>query len=135
MLSFQNSFGVWLIFKLASFQGSKNFSCHRLTNIINAQIILFYQPLRRIHGLAVYVNEGLTFDHNLSLENPEGSHLSFQVALLYSVSLLLFALSITVLFFVHNIWPVSANIKRFSHSTLPLMHLSSITLTSIIRPG
>ena len=43
-----------------------------------------------MHGLAVYVKEGLPFAHHLSLENSGDSHLCFQLALLYSVSYFFF---------------------------------------------
>ena len=39
-----------------------------------------------MHGLAVYVKEGLPFARDLSLENSAYSHLCFQLALLHSVS-------------------------------------------------
>ena len=42
--------------------------------------------LTRIHGLAVYVKEGLPFSRDLPLENSEDSYLCFWLALLYSVS-------------------------------------------------
>ena len=39
-----------------------------------------------MHGLAVYVKEGLPFARDLSLENSADSYFCFQLALLYSVS-------------------------------------------------
>ena len=51
-----------------------------------------YLPLIRkdsithMHGLAVYVKEGLPFARDLSLESSEDSYLCFQLALLHSVS-------------------------------------------------
>ena len=39
-----------------------------------------------MHGLAVYVKEGLPFARYLSLENSADSYFCFQLALLYSVS-------------------------------------------------
>ena len=39
-----------------------------------------------MHGLAVYVKEGLPFAQDLSLENSADSYLCFQLALLHSVS-------------------------------------------------
>ena len=59
-----------------------------------------YLPLIRkdssthMHGLTVYVKEGLPFAWDLSLENFADSYLCFQLALLHSV-LLLLPLSIT----------------------------------------
>ena len=38
-----------------------------------------------MHGLAVYVKEGLPFARNLCLENSAGSYLCFRMALLHSV--------------------------------------------------
>ena len=51
-----------------------------------------YLPLIRkdssthMHGLAVYVKEGLPFVRDLSLENSADSYLCFRLALLHSVS-------------------------------------------------
>ena len=51
-----------------------------------------YLPLIRkdssihMHGLAVYVKEGLPFARDLSLANSEDSYLCFRLALLHSVS-------------------------------------------------
>ena len=55
-----------------------------------------YLPLIRkfstthMHGLAVYVKEGLPFARDLSLENSADSYLCFRLALLHSVSYLVF---------------------------------------------
>ena len=55
-----------------------------------------YLPLIRkdssthMHGLAVYVKEGLPFARDLSLENSADSYLCFQLALLHSVSYFFF---------------------------------------------
>ena len=43
-----------------------------------------------MHGLAVYVKEGLPFAWDLSLENSVDSYLCFQLALLHSVSYFFF---------------------------------------------
>ena len=43
-----------------------------------------------MHGLAVYVKEGLTFPQDLTLENSADSYFSFQLALLHSVSYFFF---------------------------------------------
>ena len=43
-----------------------------------------------MHGLAVYVKEGLPFAQDLSLENSSDSYLCFQLALLHSVSYFFF---------------------------------------------
>ena len=47
-------------------------------------------PFTHMHGLAVYVKEGLPFARDLSLENSADSYLCFQLALLHSVSYLFF---------------------------------------------
>ena len=39
-----------------------------------------------MHGLAVYVNEGLPFVQDLSLENSTDSYLCFRLVLLHSLS-------------------------------------------------
>ena len=55
-----------------------------------------YLPLIRndsstyMHGLAAYLNEGLPFARDLSLENSADSYLCFRIALLHSVSYFLF---------------------------------------------
>ena len=55
-----------------------------------------YLPLIRqdssthMHGLAVYVKEGLPFAQHLSLENSADSYLCFRLALLHSVSYFFF---------------------------------------------
>ena len=43
-----------------------------------------------MHGLAVYVKEGVSFARDLSLENSADSYLCFQLALLHSVSYFFF---------------------------------------------
>ena len=43
-----------------------------------------------MHGLTVYVKEGIPFAWNLSLENSADTWLCFQLALLHSVSYFLF---------------------------------------------
>ena len=55
-----------------------------------------YLPLIRkdfsahMHGLAVYVKEGLPFTWDLCLENPADSYLYFQLNLLHSLSYFFF---------------------------------------------
>ena len=56
-----------------------------------------------MHGLAVYVKEGLPFAQDLSLENSADFYLCFWVAFLHSVSYL-FPLSITFFVFMHGFW-------------------------------
>ena len=43
-----------------------------------------------MHGLAIYVKEGLSFAQNISLENSADSYLCFWLALLHSVSYFFF---------------------------------------------
>ena len=43
-----------------------------------------------MHGLAVYVKEGIPFEQDLSLENAADSYLYFRLALLHSVSYFFF---------------------------------------------
>ena len=52
-----------------------------------------YLPLifkTHMHGLVVYVKEGLPFARDLSLENSTDSYLCFRLALLHSVSYFFF---------------------------------------------
>ena len=98
-----------------------------------------YLPLIRkdsithMHGLAVFVKEQLPFARDLPLENSGDSYLSFQLALLHSVSysFFLYRSSSSALCTVFD--SISSNIMRFSRSTHLLMFLSLETLTSIIR--
>ena len=63
-----------------------------MTQLILAISVRGYLPLIRkdssthMHGLAVYVKEGLPFARDLSLENSADSYLCFRLALLQSVS-------------------------------------------------
>ena len=96
-----------------------------------------YLPLIRkdsitqIHGLTVYVKEGLPFVWDLSLENSADSYLCFPLALLHSVSFFLFLLvlnaRLSILF--------HATHMMFCRSTHLLMCLSLEALTFIIRTG
>ena len=86
-----------------------------------------------MHGLAVYVKEDLPFAWNLSLENSADSYLSFQLALIYSVSSF-FSLYwlpssslLMVLILFHLTW------MSFTRSTHLIMFL--LLETSIIRTG
>ena len=54
-----------------------------------------------MHGLAVYVIEGLPFPQDLSLENSADSSLCFRLALLHSSVVLLVPLSITFFILFH----------------------------------
>ena len=57
--------------------------------------------ITHMHGLAVYVKQGLPFTRDLSLENSADSYLCFRLALLY-YGLLLFPLLITFLLVKHD---------------------------------
>ena len=46
--------------------------------------------ITHMHGLAVYVKEGLPFANELSLENSEDSYLYFRLALLHLLSYFFF---------------------------------------------
>ena len=67
-----------------------------MNQLILAIYVGGYLPLIRkdssthMHGLAVYVKEGLPFAHDISLENSADSYLCFRLALLHSVSFFLF---------------------------------------------
>ena len=100
-----------------------------------------YLPLIRkdssthMHGLAVYVNEGLPFARDLALGNSADSYLCFRLALLIqcltsfsSIDHLLRHYAQFLILF-HLTW------MRFSRSTHLPMCLSLGTLTSIIRTG
>ena len=56
-----------------------------------------------MHGLAVYVKEGLPFAWDLSQENSSDPYLCFWLDLLHSVSYF-FPLFITFFLFVHSFW-------------------------------
>ena len=46
--------------------------------------------ITRMHGLAVYVKEGIPFAQDRSLENSANSYLSFRLTLIHSVSYFFF---------------------------------------------
>ena len=86
-----------------------------------------------IHGLAVYMKEGLPFARDLSPENSADSYLCFRLALLHSMSYFFFlyrwtsSLLCTVFFILFHTW------MGFSWSTHLLMCLFLGTLVFIIR--
>ena len=93
-----------------------------------------------MHGLAVYVKEGLPFPWDLSLENFADSYLCFQLALLHSVSYFFFLYQSPYLSLCTVFYSFSSNIDEVqpinqSRSTHLLMCLSLGTLTSMIRTG
>ena len=57
--------------------------------------------ITHMHGLTVYVQKGLPFAQDLSLENSADSYL-FSIEFTSHSVLLLFPLSITFFVFVHN---------------------------------
>ena len=63
-----------------------------------------------MHGLAVYVKEGLPFAQDLSLENSVGPYLCFQLALLHSVSYLFFLYRLSSLSLCMVFDSISSNI-------------------------
>ena len=99
-----------------------------------------YLPLIRkdssthMHGLAVYVKEGLPFARDLSLENSADSYLCFRLVLLHPVPSFS---SIDHLLRRYARFFILFHLKymRFSRSTHLLMCLSLGTLTSITRTG
>ena len=64
-----------------------------------------------MHGLAVYVKEGLPFSRDVSLENSADCHL-FPTGFTSLSVLLLFPLSITFIVFVHVFDFISSNIDE-----------------------
>ena len=75
-----------------------------------------YLPLIRkdssthMHGLAVYVKEGLPFARDLSLEHSADSYLCFRLALLHSVSYFFFLYRFLAIFPGTSIDSISSNI-------------------------
>ena len=105
-----------------------------------------YLPLTRkysiihMHGIAVYVKEGLPFVWDLSLENSADSELCFGLALLHSVSYSWCLISCSSLDHVLRRYPQFSILfhltyMSFSWSTHLQMCFSLETLTSIIRTG
>ena len=98
-----------------------------------------YLPLVRkdssthMHGLSVYVKEGLPFARDLFLENSADSYLRCRLFLLHLVSLFFFLYRSPSSSLCMVFDSISSNIMRFSRSTHLLMSLE--TLTSIIRTG
>ena len=94
--------------------------------------LIWKDSVSHMHGLAAYMNEGLLFTWDLSLETSSGSYLCFQLALL---TFLLFPLPTTffVLYSVFN--AISSNIYEFLLMNLSAKCLSLETLTFIIGTG
>ena len=66
-----------------------------------------------MHGLTVYVKEGLPFAWDLSLENSANSYLCFQLALLQSVSYFFFLYRSPSLLLCKVFDSISSNIDEF----------------------
>ena len=88
-----------------------------------------------MHGLAVYMKEGLPFARDLSLENSADSYLCFWLALLHSVSYFFFLYwsPFSALCTVFD--SISSNIVEVLLINLSVNVLSLETLTSMIRTG
>ena len=65
-----------------------------------------------MHGLAVYVKEGLPFAHVLSLENSADSYLCFRLALLHSLSYFFFLKRSPFSFLCMVFYSISSNIDE-----------------------
>ena len=88
-----------------------------------------------MHGLAVYVKEGLPFAQNSSLENSADSYLCFRLTLLHSVSYFFFSIDHLLHLCAQFLILFHLTQMSFSQSTHLLMFLSLETLTFIIRTG
>ena len=64
--------------------GSVNFSMRGYVPLIQKDSVT------HMHGLAVYMKEGLPFTRDITQENSEDSYLCFQLALIHSVSYMTF---------------------------------------------
>ena len=62
----------------------------KLDDSIDSGNLIWKDSSTNMHGLAVYVKEGLPFAWDLSLQNSADSYLCFQLALLHSVSYFFF---------------------------------------------
>ena len=100
-----------------------------------------YLPLIRkdsgthMHGLAVYVKEGLPFARDLSLENSADSYLCFRLALLHSESYFFFLYQSPSSALCTVFDSISSNIDEVVSINYLLMFLSLEALTSITRTG
>ena len=100
-----------------------------------------YLPLIRkdssthMHGLAVYVKEGLPFAQDLSLENSPDSYLCFRFALLHSVSYFFFLYQSSSLSLYMVFDSISFNIDEVLSISPSANVFVFGNLTSIIRTG
>ena len=74
--------------------------------------LIWKGSVTHMHGLAVYVKEGLPCTYNLSQENLADSYLCFQLALLYSVSYFFFLYYIPSLLLCMVFDSISSNIDH-----------------------
>ena len=88
-----------------------------------------------MHGLAVYVKEGLPFSRDLSVECSTDSYFCFRLALLHSVSYFLFLYQSPFSSLWTVFYAISSNIDEVLSINPLLMCLSLEILTSIIRTG
>ena len=65
-------------------------------------LLIQKDSVTHMHGLAVYVKEGLPFAQDLSLENSADSYFCFGLTLLHSVSYFFFLYQSPSLFAMHN---------------------------------
>ena len=89
-----------------------------------------------MHGLAVYVKEGLPFAWDLSLENSADSYLCFRLVLLHLFSHFFFLFRSPTSSLCAVFGSVSSNVDEvLSINPSAIMLLPLETLTSIIRTG
>ena len=72
-----------------------------------------------IHGLAVYVKEGLSFARDISIENSTDSYLRFRLALLHSVCYFFFLYQSPSLSLCRVSASISSNIDQVLFSFVP----------------
>ena len=87
-----------------------------------------------MHGLTVYVKEGLPFARDLSLEDSADFDLCFRLASLHSVSYL-FSPHHSPSLSLYTVFDVISSNMSLSRSTHPSMCFSLKTLTSILSTG
>ena len=93
-----------------------------------------------MHGLAVYVKEGLPFARNLSLENSADSYLCFQLAFLHSVSYFFFlyqspSSALCTVFYsissnIHEVLSINPSAKLFVFGDFNVHHKDWLTYSS-----
>ena len=88
--------------------------------------------INHMHGLAVYVKEGLPFAQDLSLEN---SYLCFRLALLHSVSYFFF-LTFFVVMHIDEILSINPSAKVFDFGDFNVCHKDWLSCSGgTDRPG